>query len=241
MTFPDHLITQDRLAVALERQIIARYTRDAATVLDVGCGTGETMRWLAERRCIPQSFVGVDPLGWIAAPDCLIHQSYRDEAGTTDILIVKGDHTTITGQYDCIYTQRMLIQLPTLDEQLAAIQRLRVHLAPNGRLVCVEPSRPGLGRLNAMRLHVGLPAIEPPAHTNYLPALWQPHPGLLSQATFGQSYSFLSRVVEAYRAQQEGREPIYMDLESLEGQLCLRLPETGECFGQYHYSVWGPA
>ena len=233
-TFPDHLITKDRLAVALERQIILRYVRDAKTILDVGCGTGETLRWLAGQRSPGQRFVGLEP-----HPDLFaVAVGYLDAAPGLGFRL--GDYTMVASQYDCIYTQRMLIQLPTWEAQIAAIDTLRAHLTPHGRLLCIEPSADGLDRLNAVRMRVGVPAITPPTHATYLPKSW-PGDQPVKDSSFGESYSFLSRVVEAYRAQQEGREPIYMDPDSVEGRLCLALPETGDGFGQYHYSVWGAA
>lgn len=242
MSFPDHLITRDRVAVALERQIILRHIRTTPTarVLDVGCGPGATLRWLSDR--MPRNtLVGLEPNA-----DLYRTAVEEQESGPgSSLTFLAGDHTTVPGKWDYIYTQRMLIQLRSWEAQYEAIQMLRNHLTPEGRLVCVEPVQYGLQKLNAARQTVGLPDIVPPGHTHYLPDWGWVAPGLLRVRTFGQVYSLLSRVVEARRAQQEGREPAYMDPDSTEGRLCLALSEMDEwsCewFGQYHYSVWGAA
>jgi hypothetical protein len=102
-----------------------------------------------------------------------------------------------------------------------------------------ENSQDGLDAVNILRARVGLPAISPPWHNRYLrdaelAVADLPGVELDEVRHYSSTYYFLSRVVNAALAAQEGREPEY---EHPLNQLALQLPPIGE-FGQGRLWLW---
>jgi len=229
--------TQDVLLRTLERDTLGRWLLPGRA-LDVGCGNGDTARWLTEQ------YPGVAIDGFDFAP-ALIAVAQRE--GGQRVRFAEGDVTQDTlpqgfaPPYQTVYTQRCLINLPDWPTQRAAIQRLAGWVAPGGRLVLVESCLDGVAALNRCRGHVGLPAIVPPWHNRYLQ-----HAEVASQRLagmrfvdaedFSSTYYFLSRVVNAALAAQAGQEP---DYEAPVNHLALRLPPwTAPGYGQTRAWVW---
>jgi hypothetical protein len=102
-----------------------------------------------------------------------------------------------------------------------------------------ENSQDALNKINAFRERVELTRIEPPWHNRYLHEVEIDQvaiPGIrLEQVNhFSSTYYFLSRIVNASIAQQEGKEP---DYESPINQLALKLPSYGD-MGQGQIWQW---
>jgi hypothetical protein len=102
-----------------------------------------------------------------------------------------------------------------------------------------ENSQDGLDQMNAVRESVGLSRITPPWHNRYLrdAEIEQTKiPGLTLERIdyFSSTYYFLSRIVNAWQAAQNGREPDYDDPMN---QLALKLPRLGK-FGQGRIWLW---
>ncbi|KKN82059.1 hypothetical protein LCGC14_0313260 [marine sediment metagenome] len=198
--------TRDRVLKELEMREIARRLQGAKRVLDMGCGDGETARYLAERYSMVIDAVdfSTDMLSNLQRLSSSALGSVR--YGCSDLFDWKG------AEYDAVYTERCIINLPDWPTQLRAIQHL---ISLGKKYVMVESSQDGLNGLNRMRKWVGLPEIVPPSHTRYLRAeelctavLEEKLPNYVTVGFTG-TYYFLSRVVNALLAQQEGREPDY--------------------------------
>jgi hypothetical protein len=103
----------------------------------------------------------------------------------------------------------------------------------------LENSQDGLDKINLLRQQVGLQPVKAPWHNRYLKdSELQTFsvPGVvLEKVIFHSStYYFLSRVVNAWLAAQEGKEP---DYDSPVNELALRLPAIGD-LGQGKVWVW---
>jgi ubiquinone/menaquinone biosynthesis C-methylase UbiE len=212
--------TRDRIVKELEMRAIARELR-GYKVLDMGCGDGETANYLAERFGVSIDAVDFSP-EMLANARSLVHNSPGTIRYSQRSLF-----SWTEGGYDTIYTERCIINLPDWPTQLMAIQHLISLLRLGGRYVMVECSMSGLANVNRMRDEVGLPAIIPPEHTRYLReqelhlAVTEGKLDGFLVKDFTLPYYFLSRVVNAKLAQQEGQEP---DYEADVNKLALEMP-----------------
>jgi SAM-dependent methyltransferase len=225
--------TGDLIAAELERRAIAQHVKRGMRVLDVGCGNGTSALWLAY--AFPIEMVGID-LSPSMISEARMEASERVEESTIPVRFhnVGVLEAQWAEPFDLIYSQRCLINLPDWPTQRAAIERILSWLKPGGTYLAVECSQDGLDRTNAFRAAVELPPIIAPGHNVYLrdtemcelgnelgtrDIAWLP-----SLRAICSTYAFLSRVVNARLAADEGREPAY---DSPINKLALNLPEIG--------------
>jgi trans-aconitate 2-methyltransferase len=102
--------------------------RDGLAVVDIGCGTGELTRRLADR--LPGSSV----LGVDNSPQMLEKAETQRRPGLT---FVAGDIATLTGQWDLVFSHAAI---HWLDNHLALIPRLMALVSPGGQIALQEPS-----------------------------------------------------------------------------------------------------
>lgn len=229
--------SNDLIAKRLEMDAIGRYVRNGMRLLDVGCGNGITAIDLASRHDI--ELVGFDFAEAMVA-------AARERAaamplkGRVEFLVADTrDLPTSLGRFDLAYTERVIINLPDWPTQEEAIRRITERLVNGGAYVMCENSQDGLDQVNTLREACGLPAILPPWHNRYLrdaevERCAIPDVRLEAVEHFTSTYAFLSRVVNAWLAAREGREPSY---DAPVNQLALKLPPIGE-LGQTRLWVW---
>jgi ubiquinone/menaquinone biosynthesis C-methylase UbiE len=232
--------TNDTIAKQLEIETIANYAHDGLRILDFGCGNGITAMELARRYDV--RVLGIDYAEEMinAANDLANNQNFKGS-----IQFQVGDIRSlaqISEKFDLVYTERTLINLPDWSAQRDAIIALGSLLANDGVYVMCENSQDGLDQINALRERIGCTKITAPWHNHYLKDAdiqKSSFPGLKLEAInyYSSTYYFLSRVVNAYLAQQDGKEPEY---ESPVNQLALQLPAIGE-LGQGRIWLWRKA
>ena len=151
--------------VEIQQMLKRLRRRRPGRVLDVGCGNGFSTRTYAQ--ALPDTqFFGVDysrQMIDLARQDALRNTSFQ-WADVTD------PATLPEGQFDVIYTQRCIQNLPDEATQQRAIAELRSRLSPNGLLILNECSRPGVAQLNGLRQRLGLKPIEniEPWHNRFM-------------------------------------------------------------------------
>ncbi len=229
--------SRDLIAKQLEIEAISSYISDGFDILDFGCGNGITAMELARR-------FNVQILGMDFAEEMV--QSAKKIStgmnlrGSTNFQV--GDIQSLNShnfQYDIIYTERVIINLPDWKSQKEAILLLLSLLKPGGMYLMCENSQNGLDKINQFRKQIKLPEIIPPWHNRYLKDdeinNFDPLGICLEKIDYYSStYYFLSRVINAGLAQIEGKEP---DYDSQINRLALSLPPYGD-IGQGRIWVW---
>jgi len=229
--------TRDVNAKQLEIEAISAYVRDGMHILDVGCGNGITAIEIARRYSV--DVIGIDFAEEMvtAAKSMAVGQHLRGS-----VIFQVGDIRKLSGfseKFDLIYTERALINLPDWSAQQQAIISTTALLVDGGLYVMCENSQDGLDKINLLRELVGLPQITPPWHNRYfrdaeLQATTFPGVKLEGISYYSSTYYFLSRVVNAWLAAQDGQEPQY---EAPVNQLALQLPPIGD-LGQGRIWLW---
>jgi ubiquinone/menaquinone biosynthesis C-methylase UbiE len=229
--------TKDLIAKRLEIEAIAKYVHDGQRILDIGCGNGITAIELA--RYFKVDIFGID----------FAEEMIKEARNSVKGINLKGTVRFEVGdiehlpeferKVDLAYTERALINLPDWETQKQAIRTITDQLVYRGQYVMCENSQDGLDIINSLRVRVGLKAIEPPWHNRYFRDVELERcdfPGVVLESIdfYSSTYYFLSRVVNAWVAAQEGKEPNY---DSLINQLALQLPSIGN-MGQGRIWVW---
>lgn len=236
--------TQDLIAAELERRAISRYVKDGMRVLDVGCGTGETVLGLARQYRLDAWGIDSAPeMIRVARDNALVDGVGESVVGFQVAEVLTMNIPAYTGgraDFDLIVSQRLLINLSSWAEQRAAIERIISWLKPGGLYLAVECSQDGLDGINELRAMVDLPEIKPPWHNIYLRDIEMDRlSGDLANARVARiiddpeaicsTYALLSRVVNAKLAQDAGVQPAY---DSPINQMALSLPPNIGNYGQ---------
>lgn len=153
--------------IELEIETIGAHIASGDHVLDVGCANGyAAFRQLASRGAA--SIVGVD------YADSMLEHARRVKAQRglgPEIAFERGDVRRLRfapETFDVVYTTRVLINLPTWEEQRLAIAECLRVTRKGGTLVLSEGFWEPLALLNAMRLLVALPALVEHDFNRYL-------------------------------------------------------------------------
>ena len=157
----------DSLAIALEIETVSRHLADGDTVLDAGCANGYAAFGQIERHRL-KKLVGID-----FAPTMIAAAREAHAARGLDerVEFHVGDVRELAfpdASFDVVYTTRVLINLPTWEEQVTGIgQCLRVA-RPGGKVILSEAFWEPLVLLNAMRSLVRLPPLVEHDFNRYL-------------------------------------------------------------------------
>jgi len=229
--------TRDLIAKQLEIEAIAGYVSDGMRILDVGCGNGITAIELAHRYRVDVTGIDFSQEMIFAAKE---FAASRELKGSVSFRL--GDLSELPGfseKFDLVYTERALINLSDWTSQKRAILDIAELLAEGGLYLMCENSRDGLEKINELRARISLPPITPPWHNRYLrdaELAEIDHPGIRLEGInfYSSTYYFLSRVVNAWLAAQEGKDP---DYEAPVNQLALHFPPLGD-LGQGRIWLW---
>jgi ubiquinone/menaquinone biosynthesis C-methylase UbiE len=142
----------------LEEENILSYLEGQNDVLEIGCGDGaHAIRY---GKCVKQ-------LSAIDIAESLIRLA-RDRAKAQQISNVRFTVGSVlalrefypAGRFDCVVSQRCLINLPQWEYQREALVQLHEVLKKDGLFLLSEGFQEGLDNLNAVRRKVGLEEIR---------------------------------------------------------------------------------
>lgn len=156
----------DQWAIDLEIDTIGGYLRPGDHVLDVGCANGFSAFRQLERG--PASLVGVD------FSENMVSQANKALAKRrvdADVRFELGDVRALAfadDSFDLVYTTRVLINLPTWDQQMQGILECLRVCRPGGTVVLSEGFWEPLVLLNALRALKSLPPLVEHDFNRYL-------------------------------------------------------------------------
>ena len=146
----------------LEIGAITRWLGDGRRVLDLGCGNGYTLLSIG-REVAGRELIGVDfSEKLVDGAATLIEQALSElksvpQVFCRDAWAYLAD--TSDASFDCIITERFLLNLPNWESQKGILREIERVLAPGGRLLMCELSQDGFRRLNDLRQACGLAII----------------------------------------------------------------------------------
>ncbi len=227
-TMPDQFLKD------LEVKNIAKYLGPGLSVADLGCGNGYSTFHYASAFDI--RICGLD------YSDMMIQKAEEakeklDEKIRLRVQFRVGDIKGTdfpASSYDCVITDRCLINLVSREEQQAAIHEVHRILRTSGLYLMCEDTENGLAKLNVVRHHVGLPPISVRWHNLYLDEshILKTISGifkLVEIVNFSSFYYLASRIVNGKIAQEQGVEPRYDSEINRVAAACSSLA----CFGDF--------
>ncbi len=156
----------DGHAIQLEIEVIAQEIRPGDRVLDVGCANGYSAVRQLETGL--QELVGVDFSQQMIAQTQFIDLTDQERA---KVHFEVGDVRDLRFEddlFDVVYTTRVLINLPTWEEQGQGIRECLRVARPGGKVILLEAFWEPLVRLNAIRLLASLPPLVEHDFNRYL-------------------------------------------------------------------------
>ena len=157
----------DNWMIDLEIDTIGKQIKDGDRVLDIGCANGYATFRQAESHNLA-AISGVD----FAANMVAAAQKTKQQMGWgDDVSFYEGDIRSLQfpeNTFDVAYTTRVLINLPTWEQQMQGIAECIRVVKPNGVIVLSEGFWEPLMLLNAMRSLKNLPPLVEHDFNRYL-------------------------------------------------------------------------
>ena len=158
----------DNWMIDLEIDVIGKRIKDGDRVLDIGCANGYATFRQAESHKLA-SINGVD----FASKMVMAAQKTKQQKDLGDgINFMVGDVRSFyqlpDNTFDVAYTTRVLINLPTWEQQMQGIVECIRVVKPNGTIVLTEGFWEPLMLLNAMRSLKNLPPLVEHDFNRYL-------------------------------------------------------------------------
>jgi SAM-dependent methyltransferase len=184
----------------LENITLNRLVGGSKKVLDLGCGNGDTLCFLAENH--PATlFTGIDFSGEMID----VAKKMKRDKGLDNAVFFTGDALdmmpSFESEYDIVIGKRLLINMKP-DEWSIAIRNIRGYCKPNGLYMMCECFLEPLASINLVRDSIGLSEIKVHEFNNYLSI--SNLGGLMGGSfhldrcvDFGSLYYFVSRVFNA--------------------------------------------
>jgi ubiquinone/menaquinone biosynthesis C-methylase UbiE len=153
-------------------------------IADFGCGNGSVIKEL-EKDFQESMFYGLE-----------VNQSLFDlcKSQNPNIKYFHGDmiNFKFQEQFDCIFTERSIINILDAKKQDQAMQNIVKHLLPGGKYLMIESFKRPLRNLNSARKENTLPALFPSKYNRYLSEGWIRYLEKLGLKEISESSNLLS-------------------------------------------------
>ena len=217
----------DQVQKELENFKLLNFIDGSHDVLDVGCGNGLTPYLIADHA---KSVHGQEyaPVVFRKAKKNVADNL---EYSQGDVREMKFEDAS----FDRVYSQRVLINLNSKEEQLLAMKEVSRVLRPEGLFLMLETSKEGIESISKFRQKVGLSEIKPPWHNLPIDESWVIENAkeffILKETVYFGTYFFLTRLINPLLAAPE--QPSYdSKLNKVAQQLSLNAPEITEEMSQ---------
>jgi len=214
----------------LEVETFCRELQDIefSSILDVGCGAGETLN------DIQSSFPGTLYAGIDIAENMieLAKERYGNNRFRFKVDSLP-NMSTVEEKFDVVISERSLINLESVEEQLSSIKRISDFLRPGGIYLMIENFNSGLNNINEVRKNMRLNEISPPWFNLYFEDNFIDQVEMSTclrvkkESFFASTYYFLSRGIYARIAEDRNETPQY-DSEINLVSINYDLPEIGD-------------
>lgn len=220
----------DTIAYEMELAQLKQRIPAGSMVLDVGCGNGIKGIELAKELEI--EYYGMDySEEMIGQANCLSSSNTGSLKGKVHFYLgdILNKDSIKYGRFDMVISDRCLINLKTIENQILAIQNIHSVLKQKGTYLMFENSQQSLKNLNEVRNTFSLPDIEVRWHNIYIdehrlfPAITE-YFSLSQTVSFASTYYLISRTLNALLTPQ-GEQINYM---SEINRLSARLPALGD-------------
>jgi SAM-dependent methyltransferase len=135
---------------------------ESRRVLDLGCGNGYTALSLASKFSF-ERIVGVDfSETMIAGANDLMAEEFENLRKKPEFVcanVFDYIEQVKPGEFDFVLTERLVVNLPSVESQIRLVHEILDRLPSAGRLLLVEGSAQGFAMLNKIREKCGLAAI----------------------------------------------------------------------------------
>ena len=148
----------DNWMIELEIDLIASHIKNDQDVLDVGCANGYSSFQQIQKFNL-KSLTGID-----FAEEMIANANLEKEKNFSEknVQFLVGDIRNLDfkeNSFDLVYTTRVLINLPTWEEQIIGIKECLRVLRPGGKLILSEGFWEPLCLLNSLRALKSLPPL----------------------------------------------------------------------------------
>lgn len=157
----------DNWMIELEIDVIGKHLKDGDRVLDIGCANG----YASFRQAKSHKLASITGVDFAANMVAAAQKAKRQKKLGDDINFMEGDIRSLQfpdNSFDAAYTTRVLINLPTWEQQMQGIAECIRVVKPNGIVVLTEGFWEPLILLNAMRSLKNLPPLVEHDFNRYL-------------------------------------------------------------------------
>jgi SAM-dependent methyltransferase len=188
-------------------------TQKIHRIADIGCGNGYSTAEVAKH--FPEiEFIGYDySENMIRGANRILGDTNLTNLSFHIFDITKGH---LTDDFDLVYTDRCLINLPSWELQKAAITKIHNSLSVDGIYIMIENFMDGQSNFNKLRRDFGLEEIaihdysqyfDKNVLVNFVDELFE----VLEFSNISSMYYVVSRIIYTKLCSLENREPDYFD------------------------------
>jgi len=223
-TTEDYYLRQ--LEIAKLKEAIFRYGSKIKIVGDFGCGDGFSTISLAKE------FPSIHFIGYDYSQSMIRNAEKRKkEEGVSNVefKVIDVLKERASQSFDMIYTDRVIINIPSWEEQKKAIDLIFESLNKGGVYVIIENFIDGHNNFNKLREEFGLDKIEMRWHNlfldkNTLMPFLEKKSRIIMDENFTSTYFIVSRIVYTKICKLENKKPDYFDIHHKLGSM---LPPSG--------------
>jgi ubiquinone/menaquinone biosynthesis C-methylase UbiE len=193
----DACTIQDPRTRRLERDAICSYLRNGQKIMEVGCGNGYVAEAIVQRFNVELDAFDFSP----NMIDLAKQRKIEKSVGSVHFSQMDVLNLNVVESYDLIFTERVLQNLLSWNDQKIALSNIVRALKANGEFIMLESFLTGMNELNAARKELDLQEIGPPWHNiwfdeqntiTYMSEISCPY---VDQNVFLSGYYFGSRVL----------------------------------------------